>query len=90
MVGHSEIYIWNHVKKKAKLAQIVVKWPVKETMNTNINPFASGIKKVLLYPITGLFSVKIRKKILVIKNFSVNDTMSGQPNKCLIHWHFEN
>ena len=41
------------------------------------NPFASGIKKVLLYPITGLFSVKIQKKFLAIKNFSVNDTMSG-------------
>ena len=50
-----------------------------------INPFASGIKKVLLYPITGLFSVKIRIKFLAIKNFSVNDTMSGQPNKRLIH-----
>ena len=49
------------------------------------NPFASGIKKVLLYPITGLFSVKIQKKFLAIKNFSVNDTMSGQPNKRLIH-----
>ena len=49
------------------------------------NPFASGIKKVLLYPITGLFSVKIRKKFVAIKNFSVNDTMSGQPNKRLIH-----
>ena len=48
------------------------------------NPFASGIKKVLLYPITGLFSVKIQKKFLAIKNFSVNDTMSGQPNKRLI------
>ena len=55
-----------------------------------VNPFASGIKKVLLYPITGLFSVKIQKKFLAIKNFSVNDTMSGQPNKHLIHWHFEN
>ena len=55
-----------------------------------INPFASGIQKVLLYPITGLFSVKIRKKFIAIKNFSVNDTMSGQPNKHLIHWHFEN
>ena len=53
-----------------------------------LNPFASGIKKVLLYPITGLFSVKIRKIFLAIKNFSVNDTMSGQPNKRLIHWHF--
>ena len=50
-----------------------------------VNPFASGIKKVLLYPITGLFSVKIRKTFLAIKHFSVNDTMSGQPNKCLIH-----
>ena len=55
-----------------------------------LNPFASGIKKVFLDPITGLFSVKIWKKILAIKNFSVNDTMSGQPNKRLIHWHFEN
>ena len=52
----------------------------------HVNPFASGIKKVLLYPITGLFSVKIRKTFLAIKNFSVNDTcMSGQPNKRLIH-----
>ena len=51
----------------------------------DINPFASGIKKVLMDPITGLFSVKIQKKFLAIKNFSVNDTMSGQPNKCLIH-----
>ena len=50
-----------------------------------LNPFASGIQKVLLSPITGLFSVKIGKKILAIKNFSVNDTMSGQPNKRLIH-----
>ena len=29
-----------------------------------LNPFASGIKKVLLYPIMGLFSGKIREKIL--------------------------
>ena len=55
-----------------------------------LNPFASGIQKVLLSHITGLFSVKIRKKFLAIKNFSVNDTMSAQPNKRLIHWHFEN
>ena len=55
-----------------------------------LNPFASGIKKVFLDPIMGLFSVKIQKKFLAIKNFSVNDTMSGQPNKRLIHWHFEN
>ena len=27
-----------------------------------LNPFASGIKKVFLHPIMGLFSVKIRKK----------------------------
>ena len=52
---------------------------------TVFNPFASGIKKVLLHPITGLFSVKIQKKFVAIKNFSVNDTMSGQPNKRLIH-----
>ena len=32
---------------------------------------------------TGLFSVKIRKKFLAIKNFSVNETKSGQPNKHL-------
>ena len=48
---------------------------------SDLNPFASGIQKVLLYPITGLFSVKNLKKFLAIKNFSVNDTMSGQPNK---------
>ena len=44
-----------------------------------LNPFASGIKKVLLSPITGLFSVKNQKKFLAIKNFSVNDTMSEAP-----------
>ena len=57
----------------------------EELFKLGVNPFASGIQKVLLSPITGLFSVKIRKKFLAIKNFSVNDTMSGQPNKCLIH-----
>ena len=36
-------------------------------------------------PCAGLFSVKIQEKILAIKNFSVNETMSGQPNKHLIH-----
>ena len=63
---------------------------VEQTCGVVFNPFASGIQKVLLYPITGLFSVKIRTKFLAIKNFSVNDTMSVQPNKRLIHWHFEN
>ena len=58
---------------------------VGKTTVKALNPFASGIQKVLLYPITGLFSVKNRKKFLAIKNFSVNDTMSGQPNKRLIH-----
>ena len=62
----------------------------REHYTISLNPFASGIQKVLLSPITGLFSVKIREKFLAIKNFSVNDTMSGQPNKRLIHWHFEN
>ena len=38
---------------------------------TFLKPFASGIQKVLLSHITGLFSVKIRKKFLAIKNFSV-------------------
>ena len=55
------------------------------TIYCPFNPFASGIQKVLLSTIMGLFSVKIRKKFLAIKNFSVNDTMSGQPNKRLIH-----
>ena len=36
-------------------------------------------------PRAGLFSVKIRKKFLAIKNFSINETMSGQPNERLIH-----
>ena len=51
----------------------------------SVTPSLRGIQKVLLSPITGLFSVKIRKEFLAIKNFSVNDTMSGQPNKRLIH-----
>ena len=63
----------------------MLKNTILQQVYTAFNPFASGIKKVLLYPITGLFSVKIRKKFLAIKNFSVNDTMSGQPNKRLIH-----
>ena len=33
-----------------------------QNINYFLNPFASGIKKVLLYPIMGLFSVKIQKK----------------------------
>ena len=36
------------------------------------------------------FQWKFRKKIIPIQNFSVNETKSGQPNKRLIHWHFEN
>ena len=36
------------------------------------------------------FQWKFGKNFLAIKNFSVNETMSGQPNKHLIHWHFEN
>ena len=34
-------------------------------------------------PLCGVFSVKIRKKFLAINNFSVNETKSRQPNKCL-------
>ena len=47
---------------------------------------------IIFFPVprAGLFSVKIRKKFLAIQNFFVNETMSGQPNKRLIHWHFEN
>ena len=55
-----------------------------------LNPLRVGFNIFFTDPITGLFSVKIQKKFLAIKNFSVNDTMSGQPNKRLIHWHFEN
>ena len=46
-----------------------------------LNPFTSGILYFFPDPRTGLFSVKIQKKFLAIKNFSVNDTMYGQPNK---------
>ena len=56
-----------------------------KTSLPELNPFGSGIKKVFLDPITGLFSVKIQKKFLAIKIFSDNDMMSGQPNKRLIH-----
>ena len=42
---------------------------------------------IIFFPVprAGLFSVKIQTKLLAIKHFSVNETMSGQPNKCLIH-----
>ena len=33
----------------------------------HFNPFASGIQKVLLSPITGLFSMKIKKKFLALR-----------------------
>ena len=55
-----------------------------------LNPFASGILYFFRFPRAGLFSVKIRTKFLAIKNLSVNEVMSGQPNKSLIHGHFEN
>ena len=35
-------------------------------------------------PRGGLFSVKIRKTFLAMKNLFVNETMSGPPNKRLI------
>ena len=57
-------------------------------MDTLFNQFTSGI--FFPVPHVGLFSVKILNKFLAIKDFSVNETMSGQPNKHLIHWHFEN
>ena len=47
-------------------------------------------KDFLRSPHTGLFSVKIQKKILAINNFFVNETKSRQPNKRLIYWNFEN
>ena len=72
-------YLWNRLPVHIRNAISLNSFKISH------NPFASGIKKVLLYPITGLFSVKIRKKFLAIKNLSVNDTMSGQPNKRLIH-----
>ena len=56
----------------------------------HLKPLHVGFNIFFPDPQTGLFSVKIRKNILAIKHFSVNDTMSGQPNKRLIHWHFEN
>ena len=43
-----------------------------------------------LSPRTGLFSVKIQKKILAIQNFSVNETKSGQPINAFSHCHLEN
>ena len=56
-----------------------------------VNQFTSGILYFFQSPRTGLFSVKIRKEFLAINNIVfVNETESGQPNKRLIHWHFEN
>ena len=49
-----------------------------------INQFTSGII-FFRSPRTGLFPVKIREKFLAINIFVVKETMSGQPNKCLIY-----
>ena len=60
----------------------------KSVINVSIYPlnlFTSGILDFFPIPRAGLFSVKIRKTFLAIKNFSVNEMMSGQPNKRLIH-----
>ena len=74
--------------------KIKIKYHVTKCINQYwlgvLNPLHVGYIIFFPDPQTGLFSVKIQKKFLAIKNFSVNDTMSGQPNKHLIHWHFEN
>ena len=48
------------------------------------------IKFFLTSPLCGIIFSENLEKFLAIKNFSVNETMFGQPNKRLIHWHFEN
>ena len=58
--------------------------PLKPLRFGNKKGFAVGL------PHNGIIFSENSEKFLAIKSFSVNDTMSGQPNKCLIHWHFEN
>ena len=45
------------------------------------------VRNIIFFPVprAGLFSVKIRKKILAINSFSVNETKSRQPNKFLVN-----
>ena len=47
--------------------------------------YALHVENIIFFPIpyAGLFSVKIWEKFLAINNFVVNETKSGQPNKCL-------
>ena len=54
----------------------------------HINQLTSGILYFFQSPVRDYFQWKFGKKFLAIKNFSVNETMSGQPNKRLSHWHF--
>ena len=61
-----------------------------KTSRINDLTYSRWVYYIFSGPRVGLFSVKIQKTFLAIKNFSVNETMTGQPNKRLIHWHFEN
>ena len=54
-------------------------------------------RNVELYPqffleliTTQLRFYMVLPQLVLLKDFSVNETMSGQQNKCLIYWHFEN
>ena len=65
--------------------------PLVQIINILFNPFALGILYFFWSPVQDYFQWKFeKKKILAITKFSVNETMSGQANKRLIHWHFEN
>ena len=60
------------------LANLLTSCPVSSANKIDLlNLFTSGI----LY----FFWSPVRDYFLAIKNLSVNETMSGQPNKCLIH-----
>ena len=48
-----------------------------------VNPSASGIKKVLLYPITGLFSVKIQKKCVTTQPLWHGFRQNSQKTECV-------
>ena len=58
--------------------------------NFCVNQFTLGILYFFWVFVRVYFQWKFGNKFLAINNFFVNETKSGQPNKCLIHWHFEN
>ena len=82
-----QIQAWNFILMGAR-PLVLSQGRFYYNITMSIGTFLTPSRRVYyFFPVlpAGLFSVKIQKKFLAITNFSVNDTMSGQPNKRLIH-----